>query len=162
MIIGSLAFLLFNLLLGSFFLNQKARLQADFIAKSTKLKNLQILFSERDRWNKREAWLQKIQPKLENESRAGVELLEQIKQIAKNNEVLLVNQGWGVLEKKEFYKSVPINFETKSSWPSLITFLRTVQQPDRFLVVEKADVKIDPGDPTQMHGNFTMARWYLP
>jgi len=162
LVVGSLAFLLFNLLLGSFFLNQNARLHADFIAKSDELKKLQVLYSERDRWGKREGWLQKKQPKLENENRAGVELLDQVKQIAKSNEVLLDNPGLGVLDKKPFYKSVPVNIETKSSWPQLIAFLRSIQQPDQFLVLEKANVQIDSGDPSAIRGKFTVSRWYLP
>ena len=162
LVVGSLAFVLFNLLLISFFLNQKARMQADIAAKSAQLKTLQILFSERDRWKKREDWLQKTQPKLENESRAGVELLEKVKQIAKSNEVLLENPAWGILEKTTFYRSVPVSIETKSSWPELIAFLRTIQQPDQFLVLEKANVQIDPGDPSRMRGKFSVAKWYLP
>ena len=162
LIVGSLAFLLLNFLAGSYFLNEMARLQAAQAAKTSQLKTLQMLYSERDRWAKREAWLGKKQPKLENESRAGVELLEQIKQIAKGNEVLLENQAWGTLEKTAFYRSVPVTLETKSSWPELIAFLRTAQQPDQFLVFEKANVQIDPGDPARMRGKFTIARWYLP
>jgi Tfp pilus assembly protein PilO len=161
-IVGAVAFVLLNLLFVSGFVKHQAQLRADLSGKAGQLKALQVLFSERDRWIRRDEWLRQKQPKLANESGAGVQLLDQIKQIAKSNDVLLENPGWGAPEKSQFYRSVPVNIETKSSWPALIAFMRTVQQPDQFLVFEAANVQIDPGDPSMIRGKFKVARWYLP
>jgi len=160
--VGVIAFALLNIILISHFIKQQALLRADIAGKAGQLKALQVLFADRDRWNKRDEWLRQKQPKLVNESRAGVELVEQIKQIAKSNDVLPDKPDWGTPEKSQFYRSVPVNIETKSSWPALIAFLRSVQQPDQFIVFEAANVQIDPADPTMMHGKFKVAKWYLP
>ena len=162
LMVGAVAFLLLNFILLSFFIKQQARLRAEALGKAGQLKTLLALYSERDRWIKRDAWIQEYQKKLSSESGADVPLMDQIKQIAKSNDVLLENPGWGVLEKSKFYRTVPVNIETKSSWPGLIAFLRGVQQPDQFLVFEAANVQIDPGDPAMIHGKFKVAKWYLP
>jgi len=162
LVVGAVAFVLLNTLLVSNFVKQQAQFRADLSGKTGQLKALQMLFVDRDRWIRRDDWLRQKQPKLANESGAGVQLLDQIKQIAKSNEVLIENPGWGASEKLQFYRTVPVSIETKSSWPALIAFLRTVQQPDQFLVFENANVQIDPGDPAMMRGKFKVARWYLP
>jgi len=162
LIVGGFAFALLNLLLVSHFVKRQAQLRVDLAGKTGQLKALQVLFSERDRWIKRDTWLLEKQPKLANESGAGVQLLDQIKQIAKSNDVLLENPGWGAPEKTKYDRSVPVNLETKSSWPALIAFLRSVQQPDQFLVFENANVQIDPGDPAMMRGKLKVSRWYQP
>ena len=161
-VVGTVFFILFNLLLVSHIVKRQAQLRIEITGKKTQLKALQVLFSERGKWITRDAWIREKQPRLANESGAGVQLLDQIKQIAKSNEVLLENPGWGAPEKTEFYRAVPVTIETKSSWPALIAFLRSIQQPDQFLVFESANVQIDPGDPAMMHGKFKVARWYLP
>lgn len=162
LIVGVVAFILLNLLLVSHFVKRQTQLRADLLSKTAQLKALQVLFSEQSRWAARDSWVTQNQPKLANESGAGVQLLDQIKQIAKSNDVLIENPGWGAPEKSQYYRSVPVNIETKSSWPSLIAFLRSVQQPDQFLVFENANVQIDPGDPAMMRGKFKVARWCMP
>jgi hypothetical protein len=52
--------------------------------------------------------------------------------------------------------------ETHSRWPDLITFLYDLQKPDKFIVCEKVDLKVDESDATKMVGQFTIARWYAP
>ena len=37
-----------------------------------------------------------------------------------------------------------------------------MQAPDRFIVFEAADLKIDDKDATQMRGNFKIGKWFGP
>jgi Tfp pilus assembly protein PilO len=159
---GALVFLLLNFILLSNFFKGQARLRADIISKTGQLQALQTLVAEHELWNKREAWLLEKQPKLSNENSAAVQLLDQIKQVAKSNDVLLENPAIGSTDKTQFYRSVPVSIETKSSWSALIAFLRTLQQPDQFIVFENANIQIDAGDASLMHGKFKIARWCAP
>src|SRR5205823_6349612 len=102
------------------------------------------------------------QPKLVNEGSAGVELLDYVKSVAKKSDVVLENPAIGSPAKAQFYRSVPVNIETKSSWATLIRFLESIQQPEQFIVFETANVAIDPADPAMMRGKFKIARWYAP
>jgi Tfp pilus assembly protein PilO len=122
----------------------------------------EVLFSERELWQKRDAWLQQRQPKMTNESGAGVDLLEEIKKAAKASDVQIENPAIGTLQKAPFYRSVPVTLDTKSSWKALIEFLHAMQSPERFIVFETANVQIDANDQTKMHGKFKVSRWYLP
>ena len=48
----------------------------------------------------------------------------------------------------------------KCSWSSLVGFLGEIQAPERFIVLESVNLKVDPADPTQMFGRLKIARWY--
>ena len=158
--VGSVLFVLLNLFVASFFFRTQAKLRVDLTDKQLNWESARSLLSERDTWTKRDAWLREKQPKLTNESGAGVELLEQIKLAAKSSGLTLENPAIGSPQKTPNYRSVPVNVETKSSWEGLIKFLHAVQKPDQFVVLENANIQIDSADPTQMHGRFKIARWY--
>jgi len=161
-IVAAALFILLNIILGSYFLNHKAKLTDQIATKTNKLKSLQVLFADRQLWDKRAAWLQQKQPPLSNDNRAGEQLLEYIKSIAQKNDVLLENPGFATPAKTSYYHSVSLTIETKSTWPALIAFLRSVQQPEQFLVFESANVQIESTDPSMMHGKFRIAKWYAP
>lgn len=160
--VGAMLFIIVNLFLVSSFLSQKTKLKAAIASRTSRLKSLQVLFADRQLWEKRQRWLDQNQPRLSNENGAGVQLLEYIKDVAKKNDVLLENPGFAAPEKTTSYHAISVNVETKSSWASLVAFLRSVQAPERFLVFESANIQIDPTDPAQMHGKFKIARWYAP
>jgi hypothetical protein len=161
-VVGALLFALLNLALASYVAKQRAALRIQTDDKTAQIKVMRELFSEQALWSRREAWLKEKQPKLANESSAGVQLLEQVRQIAKSNEVQLENPAIGAQEKTAWCRSVPVQIEAKCSWPALIAFLRAIQQPDQFVVLENATVEIDSGDPSLMRGKFKIARWYAP
>jgi Tfp pilus assembly protein PilO len=158
--VGSVLFILLNLFLLSFFFGKQATLRADLAIKQDSFQTASTLLSERELWTKRDAWLRAKQPKLVDESGAGVELLNEIKDAAKKSDATLENPAIGTTQKTPGYRSVPVNVETKSSWESLIKFLHEVQKPDQFIVLESANIQIDSADQTKMHGHFKIARWY--
>ena len=160
--VGGVLFLLINLGFVRYLVNQHAIVKADYAARTQDWESMQKLLDERGLWDKREAWLAATQPKLANESAAGVELLNTLKTAAKTEGVTLENPAIGTIEKSIYYRSSPVNFETKSAWPALIKFLATVQQPDRFVVFDSANIQIEAGDPTLIRGKFRVSRWYAP
>ncbi len=161
-VVLGIVFVLANLFVLSSLRNRHAELRADLAAKRAKLASLKGILDERALWDARETWLAATQPKLENRDQAGVALLEQVKQAAKANNVQLESPELGVLVAQPTYQSVSVMVQTKSSWPALIGFLNGLQQPDKFIVYEAANLQIDTGDPTQMRGHFRIAKWYAP
>jgi hypothetical protein len=160
--VGGVLFLLLTVVFINYIVRQHVRLTGGVRTKSAELKAMRILVSERELWEKREAWLDQFQPKLVNESGAGVQLLDRVKEAARTNNVTVENVAIGTLERSHFYRSTPLSFDTKSAWPALIQFLASLQQPEAFLEMETANIQIDPADPTKMRGKFRIACRYQP
>lgn len=161
-VVGLAAFLFVTFFLVDYFLKSKDRLQAELAAKNKQLKAMQTLTADKALWEHRDAWVQEKQPKLASEDAAGVQLLDQVKNLARKNAVLLDNPAIRLANRQPQYVSISIEVETKSSWRSLISFLADLQTPEQFVTLEAANLKIDSSNPTQMRGHFKIARWYAP
>jgi len=161
-LVGAVVFVLLNLFLVSAFVKKSASLRAEFVLKRNSRDAMQQMLTERPMWEQRDQWLNKTQPKLENESEAGVQLLDQIRDMARQRNVIVENQVIGSPAKTQWYRSVSVTLETRSSWQNLVDFLQNVQRPDQCVVFESANIQIDPNNATQMHGRFKIARWYAP
>lgn len=153
---------LLNIFFASFFLKHSTALRVQLASKNEVLQSTQSLIADRDLWMQRDAWIQEKQPALENESTAGVQMLDHVRKVAKENEVLLENPSFPTAETSPFHRSIPVAVETKSSWQNLIRFLHALQQPEEFVVLETAYLQIEPSDPSLLHGRFKMARWVKP
>lgn len=161
-LVGGAVVLFITLALLSAFAKKRSLLVSQLADRRGELAGIQVLLGERALWEKRDAWLTEKQPKLANESSAGVALLDQIREFARANDVTLENQVIGQPGKTQWYRSVTVNVETRSSWESLIAFLQAVQKPDAFIIFENANLQIDAGDASKMRGRFKIARWYAP
>lgn len=159
-VVGVVVFILLNLVLFDFVFKKQARLRADIATRTSEWNNIQTLFNQRDLWVKRDQWLTEKQPKLTNESAAGVQLLDEIKAIAKECEVALENPAIVTVTKVDTGRSVPVTMELKGTWPALVKFLHTLQQPEKFIVIENATMQVDPEDKSQLRGSFRIAKWY--
>jgi len=151
-----------NLFLISALQKNYSLIDASLARKQVELKSLKQMFVERDLWAKRAAWVTQKQPKLANRDQARVTLLDEVKTAAKAKNVMLENPALGSIEAQPAYQSVSVNVETKSSWSDLIGFMSALQQPDRFIVFETANLQIDTSDSTKMRGRFRIAKWYAP
>lgn len=160
--VGGIVFLLLNLFLLSAIARKQTSLRNELSTRRNDWISIQQLLSERELWTKRDAWLDSKQPKLTNETTDYVQLLDQLRDLAKQHDMTLENPTAGSPEKAQWYHSVSVNVETRSSWPALIAFLQAVQTPERFMVFESANLQIDAEDATKMHGTFKIARWYAP
>jgi len=156
-------FVFANLMLLSAFRKKHAQVSADLEARKLELATQREILAERELWTQRAEWIDAKQPKLDNRERAGVALLEEIKQAAKAHNVLLESPELGsVVSRPPHYQSVSVGVQTKSSWASLVAFLNALQQPEQFIVFENASLKIDNSDKTQMRGQFRIAKWFAP
>ena len=160
--VGAVIALIVNYLVIEFFIKNEHRLRDEFARKTTELRTKSLLFDEKELWEKRDAWALAKQPKLINESGAGVALLDLVKEVAKRNTVLLESPAIGTPERKPLYTSMSVNVETKSTKEALSAFLREMQGPEEFIVFENANVQVDSGDKKEMRGKFRVAKWFAP
>jgi hypothetical protein len=156
-------FVFITYFIGSWFMGRKATLDAELASQNNKLKLIKADIADKPLYEQREAWLSEKLPKLTKEDTAGVELLEMVKELAKKHTVQPENpRVLTSMMRKTEYTAVSVDIETKSSWASLVNFLRELQGPDQFIVVDSANFRIDPADKTQMRGRFRISRWYAP
>ncbi len=160
--VGGILFLLVNLAVLRLVTQSRTRLLVDLSAKRQELQSLRLFADDAELWEQRDAWLTAHQPPAENLDRAGYELLEEMKKLAQRENVLLEKPELQGTDKTDVATVVPVILQTKSTWPALVDFLQKLQSPDRFIVVESADLSQDPDDNTQMRGKFRIARWFAP
>lgn len=149
-----------NLSLFSALKGRSDRLRAAIAANGSAIQSMRSLLAQGELSAAREAWVQAHQPQPGNPEQAGVELLEQIKETARAQEVLIESPELGGLETQPACRSVSVQFNAKSSWPSLVKFLHAMQQPGRFIVFETASLQVDPAHPNQMTSRFKIAKWF--
>lgn len=159
--VGGTVFLLLNLVLWSSLFGMVGRARTELTErKATRLQQT-IFLKERSMWAKRDEWLKKNQPTLKSPVEASA-LLDQIKQVAGKQNIVIENPAIGSGDTTPNYQAVFASVETKSPWPPLVHFLYEVQQPESFVVFESVNLAIDSTDPTMMRGKFKIARWFAP
>jgi Tfp pilus assembly protein PilO len=146
----------------NFVIEKQASLRSQLVSKQREITSLESLAAARDTWAARDEWINVTQPQLKSQSGAGVQLLDEVKGIARENDVILENPAIGLPEIKDAYRSMPVTVETKSSWKALVMFLHSLQAPERFVAIESIEIKVDAADKTKIHGTFRIARWYAP
>jgi len=159
-IVGLGLFAFVNLFLVKFLGGFHRQFRSDLAAKSIEVETMRSLLAEREMWLQRDQWLQTRMPKLENRDRAAAELRKLVTEIAGKHNIPLEKANLGSPETRAQYALVALSFETKSKWKDLAAFLRELQKPDAFIVVESAKLNIDETDKTQMRGRFRVAKWF--
>ena len=91
---------------------------------------------------------------------AGVQLLDEIKALARKHGVLLENPLIRPPEPQSDDVAVAIEVEVKSAWSPLISFLYDLQTPESFVALDSANLRVDAEDQTRLHGRFKIARWH--
>lgn len=160
--VTSVVFVFANVFLIDRFWQYSARLRTEIATRTKQLQHMETLTEDLAFSEQREDWLRAKQPRLENPDTAGVQLLNKIKELASQHAVLLENPAIRLPDRQAEYVAVSIEVETKSSWKPLIAFLHDLQNPEQFIVLESANLKIDDTDQTRMHGRFKIARWFAP
>lgn len=160
-IVAGAIFVFVNLWIVSRILGALGDARKEAATRRAKLAEQALYVKERDVWTKREDWMGKHQPVLNNPAEASA-LLEQLKQVAGKYNVVVENPAIGTGETTPYHQTVFASVETKSPWPPLVHFLYDVQRPDAFIVFENVNLVIDGSDPTMMRGKFKIARWFAP
>jgi hypothetical protein len=160
-VVAGTIFVLLNLWILSRILGALSDARKETATRRAKLAEQALYVKERDLWTKREEWIRKHQPVLNNPAEASA-LLDQSKQVAGKYNILVENPAIGTGETTPYHQTVFASIETKSPWPPLVHFLYDVQRPDAFIVFENVNLAIDGSDPTMMRGKFKIARWFAP
>ena len=161
-IVGVLVVGLVTVMLAKTFTRNFRQLKTQRMDKSFQLESMKTLITERDLWVAREQELKSKQPKLENAGSAGVNFLEEMQNVAKAHSVMIEQPTINTVQSKPHYQSVSVVFETKSSGPELVNFLKDTQGPSKFIVFTNATIEVAKNDPTQMQGRFTAEHWFAP
>lgn len=162
-LVGGIVAVMLNLFLISFFLQNQARLRGELARREAELKGLQTVLAERPVTEERAAWLKSKQPRLDvDETRAGFQLLDRIKEAAQKHVVKPGRQEPRKGEARAHYISLPVDIEARGAWPALVKFMHELQGPEQFVAFEKANLQVDKEEPTQMQATFRVARWYAP
>lgn len=159
--VAAAIFLILNLVIWSSLSGMARRARAELAEKKATRTQQKIFLKEQAMWAKRDEWLNKNQPALKSPGEASA-LLDQIKQVAGKQNMVIENPAIGSGDSTPNYQAVFASVETKSPWPPLVHFLYEVQQPEAFVVFESVSLAIDPSDPTMMKGKFKIARWFAP
>ncbi len=161
--VGTVVALIVNYLLLEFFFTNESKLRTSYLRKTNELQTFQALLQEKESWEKRIAELEASQPVLTNEIRAPSALLDQIKEIALKQNITLEEPVLGAVMKRPYYTAVTTNFETKTTWEALCTFLRDIQAPNQFIVFDNVTIQVDSSDKTLHRAKFQgVAKWYAP
>lgn len=161
-LVGGTILIVLNVFVFDYLTGMHKTLRRDYTTKTQQLAAMQALQANAGPWQQRADWLQGVHPALENEATAGVQLLSQVQELAKSHGVTVEQPVIATPDRKERYVAVPITLETKSSWESLVKFLHALQGPERFIVLESVNLRVDAGDQTQMRGQLRIAKWFAP
>ena len=160
--VGVAVFLVINLVVINYFLKNRARLKGELLTKSAQLAKGKTRIATRPMWMERDEWLTKVMPKMENEGKAGGDLLNEIREVAKKTNVQDVDPQIGTVERRPQSISVFVTIQTKATKEALRDFLYEIQSPERSIVFESANLQFDKNDKTQMHGTLRIAKWFAP
>jgi Type II secretion system (T2SS), protein M subtype b len=161
-VVGGIVGLFISIFLISYFFRNHAALKSDLETKQATLQALQGLLTDAPLWQERDAWLNAHQPKLDNQDRATVRLLDEVDEVAKKHVVTITQPQHGLAVHKPEYTGVTVSVEAKADWKNLVDFLYELQGPEKFIVCENADLQIDPADKTRMEAKLMVAKWYAP
>ncbi len=159
--VAAVVLLLVNLFLWSWIVGTEHNLRSQVAKQKEARREQGIYLQDADLWSKRDAWLKQHQPAFRGAADAST-LLDQLKEAATKNNIVIENPSIGTGEASGAYQSIFATIETKSPWPPLVHFLYDVQTPESFVVFENIDLRVDTSDATQMRGKFKVARWAAP
>ena len=161
LIVGGIVFTLLNLVIWNSLFGMLSSSRTELASRKAAHAQQNLYLKEAAIWAKRDEWLKQHQPAMKNAAEAST-LLDQVKQIAAKQNVLMENPALGTGESTGDRQTVFASIETKSPWPALVHFLYDVQQPASFVVFENASINVDGNDQTMMRGKFKIARWFVP
>jgi Tfp pilus assembly protein PilO len=160
-LLGVILAVVLNLVVARFFVTNYRKISDQGREKISQRDTLMNLAQSADLWEKRAAWLQKKQPKVESESAAGTALLSQVKTLATSTQVTLSKAQPGVARTDAMgITAIPVQFTLKGTWKNVCEFCMQLQAPEKFIVFQDVRLRVDAQDYTQLEGDFTVAKWF--
>jgi hypothetical protein len=161
-LIGGALAVLVSVVLVKFFLGHHTQIKKDLAVSEAKIKQLRSLEAERTLWAQRDAWLTAEMPHLEDSAVANKQLTDAVKQIASTQTVIIEPPSHGLPSKQPNYTSLGIRTSARAPWKNMADFIRELQTPGQFIVLESVDLKVDPNDKTQLKADMMISKWFAP
>ena len=153
---------LVNFYLVKFLLSNRADLTRQLAVTQSKIDTFKKRETERDLWSRREAWMNQRLTVLGDSDEASKALRESVLEIAKKNTVTLEAPQPGTPINAPGHISLGVKFEAKGAWDAMFNFLYDLQGPEKFTAIESCEIKVNPGDKTQLRATLMIARWFAP
>jgi hypothetical protein len=174
LLVGGVLVILVNVVLFKFFLQKRTEFQVQIAKSEGQINGLKQKELQRTLWSERDAWLTQNLPTLGDTQVANRELSEFVKELAKKHTVTVETPNPGTPLPQKDYTALGIRVTAKAPWqsttdaataakiPPLVEFLRELQAPGNFIVLDPLDLKVDPTDKTQLRAEVTVTKWYAP
>lgn len=161
-IVGGALFVLVNLFMLKAFMNKNVELKLAADKAQMGIAENQAREADRSLWEQRDLWLnQNLQP-LGDGDDANQKLRDTLVDMGKKHSLVLESPSLGIPNAQPFYTSLSIGIQTKGPWAAVFDFLRELQAPGNFIVLESAKLEVDPAEKTQMKAEFRVAKWFKP
>ncbi len=162
--VGSLV-LVGGMLAANEFLNRRRTAQERITTLQSELDELQVLFDDREFWNKRGKWLRETMPTTESLGQAQAKLLEDVQNDALDLELKVEQQRLLEPASNENYREVAVEVRLRGDQTTLLGWLASLQSPERFQAIKAIEFDIDTKakeKTPQAICEMTLARWYKP
>jgi Tfp pilus assembly protein PilO len=164
--VGSLV-LVGGMLAANEFLNRRRTAQERIATLQSELDELQVLFDDREFWNKRGKWLREKMPKTETESlgQPQAKLLNDVQNDALDLELKVEQQRLLEPVSNDNYREVAVEVRLRGDQTTLLGWLASLQSPERFQAIKAIEFDIDSKakeKTPQAICEMTLARWYQP
>ncbi len=162
--VGSLV-LVGGMLAANEFLNRRRTAQERITTLQSELDELQVLFDDREFWNKRGKWLRETMPTTESLGQAQAKLLEDVQNDALDLELKVEQQRLLEPASNENYREVAVEVRLRGDQTTLLGWLASLQSPERFQAIKAIEFDIDTRakeKTPQAICEMTLARWYKP
>lgn len=162
--VGSLV-LVGGMLAANEFLNRRRTAQERITTLQSELDELQVLFDDREFWNKRGEWLRETMPTTESLGQAQAKLLEDVQNDALDLELKVEQQRLLEPASNENYREVAVEVRLRGDQTTLLGWLASLQSPERFQAIKAIEFDIDTRakeKTPQAICEMTLARWYKP
>jgi len=162
--VGSLV-LVGGMLAANEFLNRRRTALERITTLQGELDELQVLFDDREFWNKRGKWLRETMPTTESLGQAQAKLLEDVQNDALDLELKVEQQRLLEPASNENYREVAVEVRLRGDQTTLLGWLASLQSPERFQAIKAIEFDIDTKakeKTPQAICEMTLARWYKP
>jgi Tfp pilus assembly protein PilO len=147
------------------YLDSKQVLEQKITALKSERNENNSWLKDADFHSKRRQWLEAKLPTTESLGRATGTLLEEVQQAALNQEFKLMRTTLNTPEKTPHYDEVSVLVMLRGEMPRLLTWLSTLQSPERFMVIKSLTLEQDSRATEkipQLFATVTLARWFKP
>lgn len=162
--VGVLA-LMASALLANEFIQRKGKATKRLTELENQKRENDTWIQDRAFWEKRGAWLAETMPKTESLGRAQGQLLEEMQNAALDREIEVQQQTLLEPVTTANFREVAVSLRLRGDQTKLLTWLGSMQSPEKFQAVKVFDFEIDrraKEKTPQAVCNLTLARWFQP